>query len=265
MVVAFGLLAGYVLLVLLMMLFEKSLIFFPSPYPEGDWTPQGLPVENAHFEAADGARLHGWYVPCDNPRAVVLFCHGNAGNITHRADTLGSLHNRVGVAVLVFDYRGYGQSEGDPSEEGVYQDARAARAWLAQREGIAEQRIVLLGRSLGGTVAVELAARDGARALVLESTFTSVPDMAAHHYPWLPVRSWIRTRLDALSKIGDYHGPLLQSHGDADTIVPYELAERLFKAANEPKQFITLGNHDHNDSQGHEYYEALGRFLDGLD
>jgi fermentation-respiration switch protein FrsA (DUF1100 family) len=89
--------------------------------------------------------------------------------------------------------------------------------------------------------------------------------MAAHHYPWLPVRSWIRTRLDALSKIGDYHGPLLQSHGDADTIVPYELAERLFEAANEPKQFITLGNHDHNDSQGPKYYEALGRFLDGLD
>ena len=139
----------------------------------------------------------------------MLFCHGNGGNITHRVDALKMLHRRAGVSVLIFDYRGYGRSEGKPSEAGVLADARAARAWLAAREKIAEADVVLMGESLGGAVAVDLAARDGARALVLESTFSSLPDVAAYHYPWLPVRWVMRTRFDSAGKIGDYHGPLL--------------------------------------------------------
>ncbi|MCX7425550.1 MAG: alpha/beta hydrolase [Planctomycetia bacterium] len=257
--------AACLVILVLAMIFEESFIFFPSRYPEGDWRPQGFPWEDAWFQADDGTRLHGWYVPHERPRAVILFCHGNAGNITHRADMLRTLHERVGAAVLIFDYRGYGRSEGKPDEPGVLQDARAARAWLAGREGIPEKEIVLLGRSLGGAVAVDLAARDGARALVLESTFTSVPDMASQLYGGLPLRLLLRTQLDAAAKIGDYHGPLLESHGTADTIVPYAMGRRLFEAANEPKQFIPLEGRDHNDSQGAEYYESLARFLDGLE
>ncbi|MCL4193640.1 MAG: alpha/beta fold hydrolase, partial [Thermoguttaceae bacterium] len=150
-------LIAYLLVALLAMLFEESLIYFPSPYPNGDWQPAGLGQEEVHFQAAEGTRLHGWYVPHDHPRAVVLFCHGNAGNVTHRADSLQALHHGAGVAVFVFDYRGYGRSAGRPSEEGIIADARAARAWLAQRAAVPEQEIVVLGESLGGAVAVHLA------------------------------------------------------------------------------------------------------------
>jgi fermentation-respiration switch protein FrsA (DUF1100 family) len=255
---------GYLACVGLVMILEESFIFFPSRYPEGDWQPGWLSFEDAWFTSPDGLRLHGWYAGHEAPRAVVLFCHGNAGNVTHRAETLRVLHDFVGVSVLIFDYRGYGRSEGKPDEEGILADARAARAWLAERAGVAEQDVVVMGRSVGGAVAVDLAAKDGARALVLESTFTSVPDMAAYHYPWLPVRRVLRTRLDSLAKIRDYHGPLLASHGDADTIVPYAFGRRLFDAANEPKQFLTLPGGDHNDPQTREYYEALIAFLDKI-
>jgi len=243
---------------------ERSMIFFPSPASEGDWNPQGLPLADAHFAPPDGTQLHGWYVPRKNPRAVILYCHGNAGNVTHRADILAVLHYHVGASVLVFDYRGYGRSQGKPSEAGVLADARAARAWLAQREGIAERDIVLMGQSLGGAVAVDLAATDGARGLILESTFTSIRDMAARHYPWLPVGPLLRTRFDSLSKIGKYHGPLLVVHGRADRIVPFEMGKRLYDAANEPKEFVRLPEADHNDFLPAGYYDTVVRFLDSL-
>jgi fermentation-respiration switch protein FrsA (DUF1100 family) len=255
---------AYLLIILLAMALEDTFIFFPSPYPQGRWNPKGLQFEDAHFQAADGTPLHGWYVHRDDPRAVILFCHGNAGNVTDRAEMLRALRDRVGASVLCFDYRGYGRSEGKPSEKGLFADARAARAWLARRAGVEEKDIVLLGRSLGGAVAVELAAEDGARALVLESTFTSVPDMAAKIYPWLPVRLLVRTRFDSLSKINKYHGPLLVSHGDCDTMVPYAFGQKLFEAANEPKLFFRIPGCDHNDAQTAEYYDVLIRFLDRL-
>jgi fermentation-respiration switch protein FrsA (DUF1100 family) len=252
----------YLLVVLAAMFFENSLIFIPSRYPEGDWRPAGLNFEDAWFQAADGTRLHGWYVPCPNARAAVLFCHGNAGNITHRAGILEMLRREVGASVLIFDYRGYGRSEGKPDEAGVLADARGARNWLANREKIAPRDVVLMGESIGGAVAVDLAARDGARALVLENTFDALPEVAAYHFPWLPVRWAMRTRLDSAAKIGRYNGPLLQSHGDADTIVPLKFGRRLFAAANEPKQFLLVPGHDHNDPMPVDYYNALRTFLE---
>lgn len=252
----------YLSIVVAAMFLENSLIFFPMPYPAGEWHPAGLTFEDAWFQAADGTRLHGWYVPTPNARAAVLFCHGNAGNITHRADIVKMLQRRVRVSTLLFDYRGYGRSEGKPNEPGVLADARAARRWLADREKIAEADVVVMGESIGGAVAVDLAARDGARALVLESTFNTLPNVAAYHYPWLPIRWAMRSRFDSIGKIGDYHGPLLQSHGDIDTIVPLRFGRSLFDAANEPKQFLELPGHDHNDPMPPEYYDALAAFLD---
>lgn len=260
-----GIAGAALILLVTVMIFEESLIFFPMRYPDGEWQPLGLPLEDAWFHADDGVRLHGWYVACEEPRAVVLFCHGNAGNVTHRAEQMRALRELAGVSVLVFDYRGYGRSDGKPNEPGLLADARAARAWLAQRAGISEPEIVVMGRSVGGAVAVDLASRDGARALVLESTFTSIPEMAAYHYPWLPFRRLIRNRFDSLAKIADYRGPLLQSHGDADSIVPYRFGRRLFDAANEPKKFVTQSAGDHNDPQDQRYYSTLIAFLDALD
>ncbi|MCA9101192.1 MAG: alpha/beta hydrolase [Planctomycetales bacterium] len=246
------------------MIGEERLIYYPDRYPAGIWQPEGLVYEDAWFTTDDGVRLHGWYVPHESPRAVLLFAHGNAGNLSHRVDILRVLHDLVGVSVLIFDYRGYGRSEGQPSERGLYADARAARRWLGEREEIAEGAIVLLGRSLGGGVMVELAATDGARALVLESTFTNVPDVAVGHFPLLPLRQMMHTRYDSLAKIDRYHGPLLMSHGTADTIVPYRLGRELFEAAGEPKQFFDIEGGDHNDPPPPAYYAALARFLEVL-
>jgi uncharacterized protein len=242
--------------------FESSVVFQPSRFPEGNWQPTGLQFEDAWFASADGTRLHGWYVPQEHARATVLYCHGNGGNVALWGDAARALHDRVGVSVLLFDYRGYGRSEGKPSEAGILADARAARAWLARREGIAENQIVLMGRSLGGGVAVDLAANDGARALVLESTFTSLPDVAQTMFPLLPARLLMQTRLNSIKKIADYHGPLLESHGTADRLIPYAIGCRLFDAANQPKQFVPIPGGDHNDPQSEEYYRALAAFFD---
>lgn len=257
-------LLAYLGVLLLFAAFENSLVYFPTKYPAGDWQSVGLSFEDAEFTAADGTKLHGWYLPAKEPVAVILLCHGNAGNITHRADLLQVLQSSIGATVLALDYRGYGRSEGSPSEAGVLQDARAARAWLSQRAKVREQDIVLMGESLGGAVAIQLAAQDGARGLIVEDTFTSLPDIGAYHYPWLPVRWLMRNRLDSLRAIPNYHGPLLMSHGTDDRIVPYAFAERLFAAANEPKKLIVDEGYDHNDPRSQRFFAELRRFLEEL-
>jgi hypothetical protein len=250
------------LVLALMMFFEESLISMPSRYPAGNWNPPGLAMEDAWFES-DGLKLHGWYVDVAQPRAVVLIAHGNAGNVTNRYDLLRQFQ-ALGASVLVFDYRGYGRSEGSPNEAGVLADARSARRWLANRTGIAENEIVLCGESLGGGVQVDLAAKDGARGLILISTFDSLAGVAAFHYPWFPVRMLMRTRLDSWAKIAGYHGPLLQIHGDQDTIVPLALAQRLFDAAGEPKELVVVEWGDHNDPLGRAALVAIDRFFSRL-
>lgn len=252
----------YLIVVALMMFAEESLIFFPDRRPLARWDPPH--VERAHFEAADGTKLHGWFFPHAEPRAVMLFACGNAGNISYRGERLADFCQRQRVALLAFDYRGYGLSEGRPNERGVLMDARAARKWLAERAAVAEEDVVLLGESLGGGVMVDLAAHDGARGLILERTFTSLPDVAAVHFPFVPVRLLMRNRLDSINKIANYHGPLLICHGDIDEIIPYDLGRRLFAAANEPKRFVELGRVGHNDRLPPAWDEAVDRFLGQL-
>lgn len=244
---------------------ENRIVFFPHPYPIGDWTPDPR-VEDVFVETPDGVRLHGWLAEPGHgpPRAVVLYNHGNGRNVTARRHVLELFRDRLNATVLVFDYRGYGRSTGRPTEAGVLADARAARRWLAVRAGVREADVVLAGHSLGGGVAVDLAAADGARGLILEGTFTNLPDVAAAHAPLLPVRAVMQARLDSAAKIGAYSGPLLQVHGDADGVVPYELGRRLFAAANEPKQFVTVPGGDHNHLYTPEYVRALDEFLGTL-
>ncbi|HZZ29633.1 MAG TPA: alpha/beta hydrolase [Pirellulales bacterium] len=257
------LLIVYLVVIVAMMILENTLLFVASKYPDGDWNPSGLKFEDAWFQATDGTRLHGWFVPCEHPRGVALFSHGNAGNISHRADLLRELHH-MGLAVLAYDYRGYGRSSGSPNEAGILADGRAARKWLAQRELIPESEIVLMGESLGGAVSVQLAAESPARGLVIESSFNNLPAVAAVHYPYLPVKQLMRTQLDSAAAIGKYHGPLLQVHGDADTIVPIALGRKLFAAANEPKQFVVIHGGDHNDPRTPQFFQVLDKFLDAL-
>ena len=261
-VAAASLMVGYAVVLGAIMLFEESLVFFPARQPLAGWDFPG--AERVWFEAADGARLHGWYLAHPQPRAVALFACGNGGNISYRADRLGELRGKLRVSILAFDYRGYGLSHGRPNERGVLLDARAARRWLAERAAINETDVVLWGESLGGGVMVDLASRDGSRGLVLERTFTSLPDVGALSFPFLPVRLLMRNRLDSLSKIAAYRGPLLACHGDIDSIIPCELGRRLFAAANEPKRFVQLPGIDHNDPLPEAWDDALDAFFDSL-
>ncbi|MDX1946691.1 MAG: alpha/beta hydrolase [Pirellulaceae bacterium] len=254
---------GYLLVLLVLLLFENYLLYPAPRYPAGDWEAPNLPHEEVHFVSADGTKLHGWYFEHPQPRAVVLYCHGNGDHVAYLGPHLAELRRTLGVSIFAFDYRGYGRSEGAPAEAGILEDAAAARDWLARRAGVRPADLVLIGRSLGGGVVVDLAAAAGARGLVLQNTFTSLPDVAANIYPWLPVRLMMKNRYDSLAKIGRYQGPLFQSHGTRDELVPLALGQKLFAAAPGPKRFF---EHDggHNSAEPPEYYGELARFLDEL-
>ena len=213
--------------------------------------------------AADGTRLHGWFVPATSPRGTLLFSHGNAGNIGHRLDSIRQFHS-LGLNVLIYDYRGFGASEGKPTEAGTYLDVKAAWDYLLEERMIAAQEIIIFGRSLGAAMATELASQNRSAAVILESAFTSVPDMAASIYPWLPVRLLSRYQYNNLEKVSLISSPLLVIHSRADEIVPYVHAERLFAAANEPKQFLELsGGHNDGNHVSHDVYmQTLRRFLE---
>lgn len=213
---------------------DEMLLFFPSKYPEGNWEPKNLDCEEVHFTAKDGTRLHAWYCPCEQPLATVLIAHGNGGHLAHRAAWLSLLQKKSNVATFIFDYRGYGRSEGVPTVEGILMDARAAQQKLCEHTGLKQTEIVLMGESLGGAVAVQLAAESAPRGLVLQSTFGSLQDIAAVHYPQL---AWLvpKGKLNSLEIIPRYRGPLLQSHGDADRVIPFSSGKKLSRQLRNPK------------------------------
>jgi fermentation-respiration switch protein FrsA (DUF1100 family) len=253
------------LLLILMLLFLETKMLYPAPrHPRGNWETAGRNIEEARFESADGTKLHGWYFPHPEPRAVLIYFHGNAEHTAYAAPWAEEMRESMRVSMFVFDYRGYGRSEGSPHEAGIVEDCRAARAWLAHRTGEPIERQVLIGRSLGGGAAVIMAAESGARGLILQNTPSSLPDAAAWHYPWAPVHLLMKNRFDAESRIGAYRGPLLQSHGGADDIVPISLGRKLHAAANEPKTFLAFEGIGHNDYEPLPYFAVLDRFLDEL-
>jgi fermentation-respiration switch protein FrsA (DUF1100 family) len=241
-----ALLAG--LLWLMLRWFEHANVYQPTRTLVARADALGRPFEEARFAARDGTRLHGWFFPAaaDSPRRhlAVLHCHGNGGNLSHRLDVAAALLE-TGVNVLLFDYRGYGLSAGRPSEEGTYLDAEAAHAWLVAR-GFAASDIIAFGESLGGGVAAELARRVPLAGLVLQSTFTSIPDLGAELFPFLPVRWLARIRYDTLAKLPHLRVPVLVMHGRGDTLVRFAHAERNFAAAHPPKRLVELAG-DHND------------------
>ncbi len=251
---------------LLVMLWLENYLIYPAPrYPDGDWNADRVAAEDVYFTSADGTKLHGWYFHHAQPRAHVLYCHGNGDCVAYHAEYLQRLSESQRIAIFSFDYRGYGRSEGTPSEAGVLQDSIAARDWLANRAELPLQQIVLMGRSLGGAVAVDLAAESGARGIILQNTFTSMPDVAAPMYWFLPVRLFMRTQYNSAAKIDRYSGPLLQSHGTADRLVPIGVGKKLFDLApTHTKAFFPIDGGDHNDHEPEEYYRVLDRFLADL-
>ena len=258
------LVAAYGGLALLLYIFQSHLVFYPETGREITATPNqvGLAYEDIHLNTSDGISLHGWYIPAPQPRGTVLFLHGNAGNISHRLDSVQMFH-RLGYNTLIFDYRGYGNSGGTPTEQGTYRDAEAAWRYLIEQRHIPSCRIVLFGESLGGAVAAWLAARQKPAALVIASGFTSVPDLAQHLYPYLPVRWLARIRYDTRENLRSVAAPVLIAHSPEDDIIPFEHGRALFAAANPPKLFLELAG-GHNDGfifMRESWVRVLGDFL----
>lgn len=256
---------AYVALLVVVFALQGRLIYFPGIGREIVQTPKdvGLDYEALWLTTEDGVRIEAWYVPAPAARGTALLAHGNAGNISHRVDYAVMFH-RLGYSLLLFEYRGYGRSEGSPSEEGTYADARAAWRHLVAERGIAPEHIVLVGESLGGAVVARLAATEQPGALVLASSFVSVPELAADLYPWLPARWLARYRYDTLEALGRVSCPVLIAHSRQDDIVPFRHAERLYAAVKRPKAFVELAG-GHNDGflfERDEWREALGRFLE---
>lgn len=226
---------------------QDSMVYHPRSYTTPPSTPGrlGLPYESVQLHTADGETLAGWWVPARDANRAALVLNGNAGNITHRLDYLQPLQ-RMGYSVLLFDYRGYGASSGRPGEAGTHADADAAWAWLMAR-GWSPAQVLVLGESLGGAVAAGLASRAQPGALVLASTFTSLNDLGAELYPWLPVRWVSRYRYDTLAGVRAYRGPVLVAHSPGDRLVPYAHGERLHAAVRGPRLLLPLAG-DHNDA-----------------
>jgi len=247
---------------------EGRFLFHPTKFPEGDWdwpASVGAACEDVFLEASDGVRLHGWFLRAveaegadDVERVTVLFFHGNAGNLSGRWPWLRAL-SRLPVDVFAIDYRGFGRSEGSPSEAGVYLDAEAAYRHLTETRGVPPGRVVVYGRSLGGAPACEIASRFECGGLVLQSAFTSAPDMSGLIVPLVPLGWAMGTDFDNESKIARAGAPVLIIHSRADRIVPFGMGERLFAAAEEPKEFVPLDRSLHNELAANEEARVFKR------
>ncbi|MFZ5771696.1 MAG: alpha/beta hydrolase [Thermodesulfobacteriota bacterium] len=241
---------------------QSRFVYFPDPAIFSTPEKLGLKFRSLTFTTADHVKLAAWFIPAAEAKGVILFCHGNAGNISHRLETIDIFH-RLGYATFIFDYRGYGQSEGTPSEAGTYRDVEAAWDYLVKQENIDPGQIIVFGRSLGGSIAAWLCSRKTPRACILESTFTSARDMAAAMYPLLLGRLLCRFHYDTEAAVAKITCPLLIIHSPDDDIVPFSHGRRLFAAAREPKTFLQIsGNHNAGFLlSGDHYKKGLEDFL----
>ena len=248
--VCYGLAAAY------LYFFQEKFVYRPSTRRGATPASVGMYYEEVALVANDGVRLAGWYLPLINARGTVLFCHGNAGNISHLLAVAQDAH-RLGLGILLFDYRGYGQSEGTPSEEGTHRDAEAAWNYLVQEAGLAPDQIAIIGRSLGGPIAARLARDKTPAALFLEETFTSIPELGRELYPIFPVSLLVRYEYPTLEYLKQVQCPVLISHSREDMFIVFAHGQRLYEAANQPKAFTELrGGHSSAFSEDAAMYEA---------
>lgn len=263
---------GYLTVCVVLKSFENSIVYPAPRYPvvttdaseRALWDAQNYGAEEVFFDSTDGTKLHGFYWQHPNPQGHLLYCHGNADCVGYLGHYLSEFSDRHRLSIFVFDYRGYGRSEGTPSESGILGDGVAARDWLAQRASTLPSEVILMGRSLGGAVCVDIAANSAARGLILQNTFTTLPDIAAGIYWFLPVRMLMSNQYRSIEKIVRYPGPVLQSHGDRDRVVPYAIGKKLFAAIPGPKRFFTVEGGDHNDPDPEAFHEAVEDFLQAL-
>jgi fermentation-respiration switch protein FrsA (DUF1100 family) len=266
--IAFGFLL-YTGFSLMLYLLQNRLVFLPHmPGRELETTPEslGFDYQDAWIDTDDGERLHGWFIPTDNDRArgTLLFFHGNAGNISHRMESV-LIFNRLGLGVLIVDYRGYGQSSGKPGEEGTYLDARASWDYLVKERGVSPSDIVIFGRSLGGAVGGWLASQPDVKpaGVIIESCFSSGLDMGKQLYPVLPVRLITRIHYPVREYVTRIEVPVLVAHSRHDEIIPFGMGRTIFESALEPKSFLEMQG-DHNAGfwiSRETYVPALDEFF----
>jgi len=253
---------AYLIFIGFLFISQSHYVYYPERVLLADPGSIGLDFESISFESADGVKLSGWFIPSESPKGVILFCHGNAGNISHRLESIQIFH-RLGVDVFIFDYRGYGRSEGRPTEQGTYKDAEAAWRYLVEERKVHPSEVIIFGRSLGGAVASWLAQERRPGALILESTFSSLPDIAARLYPYLPVRLLLRFEYNTAQHLGKVDCPLLIVHSRDDEIMPFTQGRRLFELAKEPKEFLEISG-THNEgfiTSGRHYEQGLNAFI----
>lgn len=264
---SFGIIAGivigfYLIIILLAFFLQSNFIFFPKKHI--DQTPDllSLKYEDVFFRADDNIKLHGWWIPAMNSRGVILFFHGNAGNISHRLESIQSF-NKIGLSVFIFDYRGYGLSEGKISEAGLYSDAEASWKYLTETRNFKSSAIIIFGRSLGGAIATWLAKAYEPAALIIESTFTSVKETAAEFYPFLPVKLLLRFNFNTIGLISEVKCPILVIHSRDDELISFTHGLRLFKAATQEKEFLEIrGSHNNGFYYSAETYKlGLENFI----
>jgi len=262
----FIIIAAWVLLSLLIYFFQPKLIFFPHNEIKATPALISLQYDDIFLTTTDGEVLNAWWIPHPEARATILFLHGNAGNISHRLDSINIFH-QLGLSVLLIDYRGYGKSTGKPSEEGTYLDAESAWHYLTNEKNIESNNIIIFGRSLGGAVASWLAEKHSPAGLIVESSFTSIADMGKHYYPYLPTSLLARIKYASINRIANIKSPTLFIHSKHDEIIPYEYGKQLFtealKETTTAKSFLdTTGGH--NDGfllSGKQYIDGLDRFI----
>lgn len=255
---------GYLGVCAAMFLNQSSFVYFPERPYDASPADFGMAFEELRLKASDGTEIAAWWLPAPDAHGAVVLAHGNGGNMSHRLDKAHLLH-ALGWSVLLFDYRGYGASAGEPSEEGTYADMAAAVDHVLSARGVARERLVLYGESLGGAVAVEAASRGTVGALVVDSSFTSLRAMARHHYPWLPT-ALLRFRYDSLARMPSARCPVLVMHSPQDDIVPYAMGRALFDAAPGRRRFVDLrGGHNGGGLMASpDAQRGLGEFLGGL-
>jgi len=255
-------LAIVIALNVLIYLQQPSMIFYPYPTLQASPEDWKMNYDDVTLTTADGVKLNGWFIPAEAAEKTVLFFHGNAGNISHREASIRIFHD-MGVNVFIFDYRGYGKSQGSPNEQGLYRDATAAWNYLLDQKKIKPEHIILFGRSLGGAVASQLATQVKSAGLILESTFTSARDMAKILMPVVSCLVVMRYQFNSISRIKNINQPLLVLHSSEDDIIPYQLGVRLFEKASEPKTFVKMtGDHNNGFTRSQsEYEQALMDFI----
>jgi uncharacterized protein len=261
-VIRFG--VGYLVICFLMWLLENRLVFHPVPATELWNDPPDAAIQDVDFTSPEGCVTHSWWLPRRPDAPVVLMCPGNAGNLSGRGQTLLKIADQLDSSVLIFDYPGYGKSEGKPNEPNLYIAGEGAVGWLRDEKGVPSERVVLYGESIGGGVATELAKRRRFRALVLVKTFTSLPDVAKRQHPWLPVHWLMSNRFDNRTKIPKVGCPVFVASATADRLVPFSHGETLFALAAGPKRFFRDEGSDHNNPLPSEFWTDLRDFLSSL-